>query len=184
MKTVYVFLADGFEEIEALAPVDLLRRAEVNVVTVGVTGKTVTGSHGIAVVADAEGKDFVLPEDAVMVVLPGGGLGTENLGKSPMVQEVLQKAQQSGLWIAAICAAPTVLHKYGLLDKKKATVFPAMQAEMPNSLVSGNAVERDGNIITARAAGVALEFSHALITAVCSREKADAVVQSIYPVHL
>lgn len=181
MKHAYVLLAEGFEEIEALAPVDVLRRGGVQVTTVGLAGKRVPGGHGIVVEADMDGTDFALPQDATLVMLPGGGLGTENLGKSGMVAAVLAQAAQRGIFIAAICAAPTVLHKAGLLAGKRATAFPAMQAQLTQARVTGAAVEVDGNIITGRSAGVALAFSHALLAALEGRAKADEVLASMYP---
>lgn len=181
MKKAYVFLADGFEEIEALSPVDVLRRAGVDVTTVGVTGKTVTGSHHVPVVADVDGGIFVLPDDADAVVLPGGGLGTENLKKSGAVAQALAEASRRGILIAAICAAPTVLDKAGLLAGKRVTAFPSVQDSIKNSNVTGGAVEEDGNIVTARSAGVALQFSHALAVRLAGQQKADEVIASLYP---
>lgn len=179
--TAYVFLADGFEEIEAMAPVDLMRRAGIKVCMVGVSGAEVTGGHGIQVAADMVGDGFVLPEDAGLVMLPGGGDGTKNLGQSPVVDKVLRDAQSRGIVIAAICAAPTVLHAKGLLDGKRVTAFPSVQEQLANAEVTGAAVEVDGNIITGRSAGVALAFAHALIQALAGRDKADEVLASVYP---
>lgn len=181
MGTAYVFLADGFEEIEALAPVDLMRRAGIDVVMVGVNGTTVTGGHSIVVQADVDGTDFTLPQNAALVLLPGGGPGTQRLAASPMVAEVLRQAAQRNLVIAAICAAPTVLHKAGLLKGRKATAFPEMQAELVDATVTGRGVEVDGNIITGRSAGVAWQFAHALVAALAGHPKADEVLASIYP---
>lgn len=182
MNTVaYVFLADGFEEIEAVTPVDIMRRAGITVKTVGVTGNTVHGAHGIIIQADIDAKGFVLPEDAALVFLPGGGAGTENLGKSDVVLQALHRANTMGIVIAAICAAPTILHNANLLDGRRATAFPSMQCEMTRSIVTGAAVEIDGNIITGRAAGVAVQFSHALVQALKGTEAADAVIAKIYP---
>lgn len=181
MKKAYVFLADGFEEIEAISPVDIMRRAGVAVVTVGVTGKAVTGGHGIVVMADVDGTAFVLPDNADLVLLPGGGTGTENLAKSDMVAGVLATAAQRAILIAAICAAPTVLHKAGLLQGKRVTAFPAVQGQLTGSHVTGAAVEKDGNIITGRSAGVALPFSHALVEALAGLQKADEVIEKLYP---
>lgn len=179
--SVYIFLADGFEEVEAIAPIDLLRRAGVEVKTVGIGGTTVTGGHGVPVIADMSGDKFVLPSDAQMVVLPGGGTGTQNLMQSAVVEDVLQAAQQRGIYIAAICAAPTVLHKYNLLQTKRVTAFPSVQPSLTGSMVTGNAVEVDGKIITARAAGVALQFAHALIECLKGKPKADEVLAGLYP---
>ncbi|MDL2324787.1 DJ-1/PfpI family protein [Ruminococcaceae bacterium OttesenSCG-928-A16] len=181
MKTVYIFLADGFEEIEAITPIDILRRAGATVITVGVTGPMVTGAHGVVVQADIDGKNFTLPQDAAMVVLPGGGVGTQNLASSPLIEEVLKEASAANMYIAAICAAPTVLHKYGLLQGKTATAFPDMQAELTTSKVTGGGVEVDGNIITARSAGVALQFAAQLAALVMGQQAAQQTIDSIYP---
>ena len=176
-KKAFVFLAEGFEEIEALTQVDMLRRGGLNVTTVGVTGKTVTGAHGIAVTADREGAGFVLPDDTDMVVLPGGMPGTTNLGKSEVVKQALQKASSKGIIIGAICAAPTVLHALGLLGGKRFTAFPGYLQEE----ATGRAVEVDGNIITGRSAGVALAFSHALLVAALGKAAADETLAKVYP---
>ncbi len=181
MKTVYVFLANGFEEIEALTAVDLLRRAGITVHTVGVTGKQVLGGHGIPVTADVDGDGFMLPGDADMVVLPGGGRGTENLMASDLVAEVLAEAQRRNIFITAICAAPTVLNKAGLLNGKTVTAFPSEQPKLTASTVTGSAVEQDGNIITGRSAGTALSFAHALVEALAGKAKADEVLFHLYP---
>ncbi len=179
--TVYVFLAEGFEEIEAITPIDVLRRADIEVVTVGVTGPVVTGAHGIAVTADVNGDGFVLPQDAAMVVLPGGGAGVECLAASPEVKSALQDAAARGLYLAAICAAPTLLHRYGYLQGKKAAVFPTLREELTKSHVSSAAVVVDGQVITGRSAGVALPFAHALVAALAGTPKADAVLEKLYP---
>lgn len=181
MKRVYVFLADGFEEIEAITPVDVLRRAGVEVCTVGVTGTEVTGAHGISMRADVAGNDFTLPEDAAMVVLPGGGQGTQNLKESPLVARILADAAARGIYIAAICAAPTVLHQAGLLQGKRVTAFPSVQASLVQSQVTGGGVETDGNIITARSAGVALAFARQLAALLVGAAAADEVVANLYP---
>lgn len=175
-KKVVVFLADGFEEIEALTQVDILRRAGAEVVTVGVTGQTVQGAHGVPVIADVPAEGFTLPLDTQMVVLPGGGPGTENLKKSETVKQALAEAAEKGLVMGAICAAPSVLFQQGLLEGKRYTAFPGV---LENA--SGQAVEVDGNIITARSAGVALQFAHALVAALLGPEVADQTIQSVYP---
>lgn len=177
----YVFLAEGFEEIEAVTPIDVLRRAGVEVKTVGVTGKQVKGAHGITIEADLAAEGFTLPQDAELVFLPGGGPGTENLGKSALVAEVLQDAAARDIYIAAICAAPTVLHKAGLLAGKRATAFPDVQSALTGSLVTGSGVEVDGKIITGRAAGTALDFARALAAALAGEEKAAQTLASLYP---
>lgn len=181
MNTVYVFLADGFEEIEAVTPIDTLRRAGVRVETVGIGGAAITGAHGITVVPDCSGEGFVLPEDAAMVVLPGGGLGTDNLLASPVVSTAVKEAAQRDLPVAAICAAPKVLHRAGLLMGRRTAAFPSVRGELTGALVSEAAVEVDGNIITGRSAGVALEFSHALMTKMAGKAKADEILAGLYP---
>ncbi len=181
MDTVYLFLADGFEEIEAITPVDVLRRAGGEVVTVGVTGPRVTGGHGVVVEADTDGEEFSLPRDAGMVVLPGGGGGTENLLKSKMVEKMLAEANRRGIYIAAICAAPKVLHKAGLLEGKRVTSFPSVAGELTGTNHTGGAVEMDGKIITGRSAGVALQFAKALAEAMYGKEAAESTVHALYP---
>lgn len=177
----YVFLAEGFEEIEAVTPIDLMRRAGIEVRTVGVAGRVVKGSHGIPVEADLTGEGFALPADAELVFLPGGGLGTENLGKSDLVAEVLREAAIRDLYIAAICAAPTVLNKAGLLNGRRVTAFPDVQGVLTDSQVTGDGVEVDGKIITGRSAGVALAFARALVAALAGEEKAAATLAALYP---
>ena len=158
---VVLFLANGFEEIEALTPLDLLRRAGVEVVTVGIDGKAVTGSHGITVMADTD----TLPRgDIDMVILPGGMPGASNLDASPMVAEALTKAQASGGYLAAICAAPMVLGHQGYLIGKRAVCFPGFEEELTGAVVDPDAfVVRDGHVITAKGMGAALDFGLALV---------------------
>ena len=133
-EMIYVFLASGFEEIEALAVVDILRRAELEVqtVAVGVGEKTVRGAHGIPVVADVT-EEQAKPEGLEMVVLPGGMPGTLNLEKSQTVQEFLQLASNNGLWIGAICAAPSILGHNGLADGKRVTCYPGFESQLTQS---------------------------------------------------
>ena len=176
-KKIFVFLAEGFEEIEALTQVDVLRRAGAAVTTVGVTGKMVTGAHGIPVAADVEGSGFVLPAEADMVVLPGGGPGTERLAASELVAGVLREAAQRGIWIAAICAAPTVLRQAGLLEGKRATAFPGAM----DDISTGEAVEVDGKIITGRSAGVSLLFARALLLALYGEAQARETIAKLHP---
>ena len=160
---VVLFLANGFEEIEALTPLDLLRRTGEKVVTVGIGGKTVTGSHGITVMADTD----VLPSgDIDMVILPGGMPGAANLDASPMVAEALTKAEASGGYLAAICAAPMVLGHQGYLVGKRAVCFPGFEEELTGATVDPDAfVVRDGHVITAKGMGAALDFGLTLVAA-------------------
>ncbi len=171
---VYVFLANGFEEIEALAPVDIMRRAGLSVRTVGIGGRTITGAHGIAVTADMEDKAFTA-EDMEAVVLPGGMPGTVNLEASEMVLQTVDTAASRNIWIAAICAAPSILGHRGLLQGKNATCYPGFESALHGAVLSSQGVVRDGHILTACGAGVALEFGFQLVAALCSDEKADAL---------
>lgn len=171
---VYVFLAEGFEEIEALAPVDILRRAGLSVQTVGIGGRTVTGAHGITVTADVADVAVTL-DDMEAVVLPGGMPGTKNLEASPTVATALEKAAQQGVWIAAICAAPSILGHNGLLQGKRATCYPGFEGELYGAQAVDEAVVRDGRILTACGAGVAAEFAFQLVSILCSEETAAAL---------
>lgn len=159
---VYVFLADGFEEIEALATVDILRRAKIEVLTVSVSEKTVHGAHGIDVVADITAKEFDITKPFDCVMLPGGMPGTKNLDKSPLVKEVLTKAAEENLIIAAICAAPLVLGKMGILKGKDAVCYPGFEKDLLGANVKSDFVVRDGLILTGKGPGVALEFAYCL----------------------
>ena len=155
---IYVFLAPGFEEIEALAVVDVLRRAELKVLTVGVGEDFVIGSHQIPVAADISEKALVLDDTVEAIVLPGGMPGTLNLEKSPVVQKAIDWAVENDKLICAICAAPSILGHKGLLDGKKATCFPGFQDELFGADVTNDFVETDGNFITAKGMGSAVEF--------------------------
>lgn len=175
---VYVFLAEGFEEMEALAPIDLLRRAGVEVLTVGVGGRLIRGAHGVEIQADScgEGLDF---SDAEAVILPGGMPGTTNLDRSPLVEQGLRAAAEKNGMIGAICAAPSVLGHKGLLKGKKATCFPGFEEEQMGAKFTGKAVEKDGRIITARGAGVALEFALALVAELKGEAAAKELRESL-----
>lgn len=161
---VYMLLADGFEEIEAIAPLDLLRRAGVAVRTVSIgQSKTVTGSHQIPVVADLYIDEAT--ERVDMLILPGGMPGTTNLDRSSKVQALIDRALSEGAYIAAICAAPSILGKRGLLAGREATSYPSYQSTLAGAKISGAKVVRDGKFITAVGAGVAVDFGLALIEA-------------------
>ena len=172
---VYMFLAEGFEEVEALFPLDLLRRAGVEVTTVGIGGKQITGSHGITVAVDIPDRKFrnlALENDIEAVILPGGMPGTSNLDASPIVEAALEVANGKEALICAICAAPSILGKRGLLRGKRATCYPGFEETLEGALEVGGAVIRDGNIITARGAGVAMEFGLEIVSVLRSPELA------------
>ena len=176
---IYMFLANGFEEVEALAPLDLLRRAGCNVTTVGVGGgDTVVGAHGIAVGVDIPDTMFrdSKPE---MIILPGGMPGTRHLDESRTVDAALRSASNTGAYIAAICAAPMVLGKRGYLDGKRAICFPGFEEYLTGATVAAERVVRDGKIITAAGMGVALEFGLALVAALKGQETADGLRRAV-----
>ena len=152
---IYMFLANGFEEIEALCPLDLLRRAGLEVTTVGIGGEMIRGSHGITVQADMPDTMFA-DADPDMVILPGGMPGSKNLDASRVVDAALRVAARKGSFIAAICAAPFVLGRRGLLAGKEAICYPGFENELTGAKISDKRVVRDGNIITAAGMGVAL----------------------------
>ena len=177
---VVVFLAEGFEEVEALAPVDVMRRAGLAVKLAGVTGREVTGSHGICVQTDMDAQEV----DATLLeamVLPGGLPGTHNLEASPAVQRCIDSCVAQGKLVAAICAAPSILTHKGLLAGKNATAFPSFQKDLQEggALLSESYVVRDGQFLTARGMGVATQFGLALVEALVSPEKAADIRASI-----
>ena len=169
---VYLLLADGFEEIEALMPLDILRRAGVEIKTVSIQQKTVTGAHGIPVVADAVVSDLDGIDDMELLILPGGA-GHELLDASNAVHAMINHAHERGITIAAICAAPSILGKKMLLSGKKATCFPGYERYLYGAELSDAAVVRDGQFITARGAGAAAEFGFEICAILKGRETAD-----------
>ncbi len=155
-------LADGLEEIEALTPVDILRRAgcEIRMVSIG-NSRTVTGSHGIIIEADRCSTDIdgMLNDELEMVILPGGMPGTVNLDRYHKIDMILRVAREKGAYIAAICAAPRILGRRGYLTGKRATCYPGNEEYLEGAILSEDRVVTDGNIITSRGMGTALEFS-------------------------
>ena len=177
---VYIFLADGFEEIEALTQVDYLRRAGIDIKTVGVTGNTVTGAHGISVCCDIPVSCAKLDDELEMIILPGGIPGVPNLSTCEFVIDAMEYMYKNDKYIAAICAAPTLVAKYGYLEGKNAVCYPSMENELFGANPVDKAVVRDGKIITARAAGASEEFAFELIRALASKEAAEKVKNAIY----
>ena len=173
---VLVPLAEGFEEIEAVTVVDLLRRAGIDVRTASLAGARVTGSHGIPVEADIS-IDVADAADYDMIVLPGGMPGAEHLKRDPRIIALLRRFAAAGRYTAAICAAPGVLAHAGLLDNRRATSFPGFLApdSAPGITLSDAPVVVDGRVVTSRGPGTATEFSLALIELLCGRQAADAV---------
>lgn len=176
---VLVFLANGFEETEAVAPIDILRRNGQNVVTVGIGEEVITSSHDITVVPDVTEVDISLMSDIDMIVLPGGMPGTLNLEKSRTVQETIDYCAANGKYIGAICAAPSIIGKKGLLKGRKATCFPGFEEFLEGADFTGEPVEHDGNIITARGAGAAIEFGLKLVEVLSGKPASDKIRESM-----
>lgn len=176
----YILLADGFEEIEALCPLDLLLRAGIEAKTVSIgKSRLVTGTHGIRTEADmlmSEIPSDVLPE---MIVLPGGMPGASNLDNSDAVKNMVKEAYLRGAYVAAICAAPFILGKMGILKGKKAICYPGFEDALEGAEISQDKVVRDKNVITAAGMGVAIEFGYELILALKGKETADTVMKRI-----
>ena len=176
---VYCFLADGFEETEAIAPVDMLRRAGVTVKTVGIGKSVITGSHGLSVICDLTDSEVRLTDELDGVILPGGMPGTLNLDASQAVHSAVDFAVSHQKLVCAICAAPSILGRKGLLSGKKAIAFPGFEKELEGAIISKNAVVRDGIFITAKGAGVAVDFGLEIVAALVSRAKSDEIRSSI-----
>nr|WP_319488447.1 DJ-1 family glyoxalase III [uncultured Caproiciproducens sp.] len=175
---IYLFLANGFEEIEALATADILRRAGCELVTVGVGGKKITGAHKIEVTADIDEKEAVT-EGLDMVVLPGGVPGTLNLEKSPIVRAAIRYCAENDKYIAAICAAPSILGHMNLLTEHTATCFPGYEQELGAKVLSKDPVCVSGKVITARGAGVSIEFALQIVEVLFDPEKSKMLRKSM-----
>lgn len=176
---VYLFLADGFETVEALAPVDILRRGKVDLLTVGVGNKTIRSSHGIDVIADITIDELVLDESVDGIILPGGMPGTLNLENNTAVINAVKYCYENNILIGAICAAPSILGHLGILKGKKATAFPGFEKDLEGAVYNNGYVEHDGSIITARGMGVATEFGLELLAALKDRALADQIKAAI-----
>lgn len=176
---VYCFLADGFEETEAIAPVDMLRRAGVTVKTVGIGKSVITGSHGISVICDLTDSEVRLTDELDGVILPGGMPGTLNLDASQAVHSAVDFAVSHQKLVCAICAAPSILGRKGLLSGKKAIAFPGFEKELEGAIISKDPVVKDGVFITAKGAGVAVDFGLEIVAALVSRAKSDEIRSSI-----
>jgi 4-methyl-5(b-hydroxyethyl)-thiazole monophosphate biosynthesis len=167
MKTIFVFLADGFEEIEALTPVDVLRRAGLSVQTVSVMDEQVVkGAHGVPVMADKMFAD-VNPEDAEMILLPGGMPGATNLDAHEGLSKMILEFAKAKKDFAAICAAPLVLGNRGLLEGKNATCYPGFETYLQGAEYTAALVEKDDNFITGKGPGAAMEFAFAIVEKYC-----------------
>ena len=175
---VYMFLGTGFEETEAIAPLDLLRRTGVEIATVGLNGKVIYGGHGIGVEADLEIGQLDLT-NLEMVILPGGLGGVASIKGCPAAMDAIRFAYENGKFVAAICAGPTILASLGITDGKHATCYPGCEEQMGNAIMEDAAAVTDGKIITGTSAGCAIPFGLQLIAALKGQEAADTIAKQI-----
>ena len=176
MKNCYLFLATGFEEIEAIATIDVLRRAGLNVVTVSVeSSKQVEGSHGVVVTADTllEANDY---SDSSILILPGG---TVRLGEFDFLNKLLVSQNNAGKPIAAICAAPSLLGRLGILEGKEATCYPGFEEYLQGAKVVDKRVAADGNVITGRGPGCTVEFALKIVEVLLGQAKRQEVAEAL-----
>lgn len=178
---IYMFLAEGFEEIEALCPLDLMRRAGIEVTTVGIGGSCIRGAHGITVSADISSDEFDALGDKTcdMVFLPGGMPGTLNLAASDTVQSAIRKAVEDNSYVAAICAAPSILGDMGLLVGKEAICYPGFENRLNGATISKSRVVLDGKYLTAAGMGAALDMGIKIVEIFCGTEKAASLRHAV-----
>ncbi len=175
---IAILIADGFEEIEALTPLDVLRRAGLDVRTVAIGSKIAVGSHGIPVICDMEASE-VNEKELSTVIFPGGMPGSLNLDASPYADKFINAVLKNGGRIAAICAAPLVLGRRGLLEGKEAICYPGFEEELRGAEISEKSVVTDANITTAKGMGVALHFALELVRLICGEDKANEISKSV-----
>lgn len=179
MKKAYIFFAEGFEEIEAITPVDVLRRAGIDVTTVSITDKLqVIGSHNIEITTDAI-LDDIKDIQADMLILPGGLPGAENLNKSIELKQMIHNYSGKGKSIAAICAAPMILGGMGILKDKKVTCYPGFEKYLKGAEVSTNSVESSSNIITGQGVGAAMKFALELVSHLTDKQTAKELAKKM-----
>jgi len=179
MKKVFIFLAEGFEEIEAVATIDVMRRGELDVTSVSITGNLlVKGAHGIAVNADTLFEKANL-SSGDMLVLPGGTPGAYNLNAHDGLKNALEQYAANGKKIAAICAAPLVIGGLGFLQGKKATAYPGFESTLKGATYINSPTVKDGNIITGRGPGLAFQFGLAIVEELQGKAKADDVASGL-----
>ena len=176
---VYILLGNGFEETEAIAPCDILRRAGVPVQFVGLGSREIPGGHGITVCADITADEMDLDE-MEMIVLPGGMGGVNSILSCEAALDAVRHAWKNGRWVAAICAAPTVLAKLGITDGKKATCYPGLEDRMGSAqMQSGAATVQDGRLLTGAGPGTAIDFGLLLVRALCGEACAKKVYDGL-----
>lgn len=176
---ILLFLAEGFEEIEAVAPIDVFRRAGIDVTTVSVSDKlTVTGAHGIGVNADIIFEKADLSGD-FLIYLPGGMPGTTNLDNHTGLKKLIEKQAAKGATIAAICAAPSILGKMGLLKEKEAICYPGFESFLTDAKISSSTIVKSGNILTAKGPGVAIPFALKIVEELKGEDTAQQVANAM-----
>jgi len=175
---VLMLLAEGFEEIEAVYPLDVLRRCGVDVKTVGVSSEYVTGSNKITIKSNIEIDDIKLNGDIDMLIIPGGP-GKVNLRKSEKAMELIRHCFKSDIPVAAICGAPEIPGEIGLLKGKKATCYPGLEKSLVGVEFVDEPVVVDGNLITSKAAGTSEAFAFAIVEHICGKEKADEIAKKM-----
>ncbi len=176
---IYEFFADGFEEVEAITPLDYLRRAGIDVFSVGVGKKSVKGAHGIIVECDIASDDVIFNKETDGIILPGGMPGTINLENDCTVQSAIDFCAENNKMIAAICAAPSILGHKNLLHNKKAVCFPGFEKDLYCAKICDEFAVTDANFITAKGAGSACEFAFKIIEYLVSQEKANEIKESV-----
>lgn len=175
----YIFLADGFEEVEAVATLDVIRRAGIEIESVGVGSDTVIGSHNMKFVCDKTDADIGISDSLCGIILPGGMPGTTNLMNSPVVNKFIDYCYNNKLLLCAICAAPMILGRKGMLNGCKAICFPGFEDELTGAEISDKLVCRDGNIITAKGMGSAVNFGLEIVAAVKDKDFADSLKNTL-----
>ncbi len=175
----YIFFADGFEEVEAIATLDVIRRANIEIESVGVGSKNVTGSHGITVICDKTIEEITASDALDGIILPGGMPGTTNLLENKTVNSFIDYCDSNNLFICAICAAPMILGKKGLLKGKKAVCFPGFEEELTDAVISDEYVCIDGKIITSKGMGSAVKFGLAIVGEFIGKDTADKLESTL-----
>lgn len=176
---LYMLFAEGFEEVEAIATLDVIRRAGIEIKSVGIGSKTVIGAHSIPVVCDLTENEIVLDDSLNGIILPGGMPGTTNLMSNSTVDSAIDFCAENNLLISAICAAPMILGRKGLLENKEAVCFPGFEEELKGAKVSSDFVCKDGNIITAKGMGSAINFGLEIVAYYNGYESAKSLKQTL-----
>lgn len=174
-----MFFADGFEEVEAIAALDVIRRAGITIESVGIGSKQIVGSHGITVICDKSEDEISVSEKLNGIILPGGMPGTTNLQNNATVNNFINYCADNNLWLCAICAAPLILGQKGLLRGKEATCFPGFEKFLDGAILSDEYVCTDGKIITARGMGSAVNFGLAIVAAFKGNEVSSALKETL-----